>query len=90
LLVQAALGHRAISSTLVFARASAERVRAAVVGYDRAEGLGFLLPPGPKRGRDADAAPCSSFDQLPRDDDRGVVAAVSFRQACSNRLRCVA
>jgi integrase/recombinase XerC len=32
LLVQAALGHRAISSTLVYARASAERVRAAVVG----------------------------------------------------------
>jgi site-specific recombinase XerC len=32
LLVQAALGHRAISSTLVCARASAERVRAAVIG----------------------------------------------------------
>jgi site-specific recombinase XerD len=32
LLVKAALGHRAISSTLVYARASAERVRAAVVG----------------------------------------------------------
>jgi len=32
LVVQAALGHRAIASTLVFARASAERVRAAVVG----------------------------------------------------------
>jgi site-specific recombinase XerC len=32
LLVQAALGHRAISSTLVYARASADRVRAAVVG----------------------------------------------------------
>jgi site-specific recombinase XerC len=32
LLVQAALGHRAISSTLVYARASAERVRAAVIG----------------------------------------------------------
>jgi site-specific recombinase XerC len=32
LLVQAALGHRAISSTLVYARASAERVRAAVLG----------------------------------------------------------
>jgi integrase len=32
LLVQAALGHRAISSTLVYGRASAERVRAAVVG----------------------------------------------------------
>jgi site-specific recombinase XerD len=32
LLVHAALGHRAISSTLVYARASAERVRAAVVG----------------------------------------------------------
>ena len=32
LVVQAALGHRAISSTLVYARASAERVRAAVVG----------------------------------------------------------
>jgi site-specific recombinase XerC len=32
LLVQAALGHRAISSTLVYARASPERVRAAVVG----------------------------------------------------------
>ena len=32
LLVQAALGHRAISSTLVYARASAERVRVAVVG----------------------------------------------------------
>jgi len=29
--VQAALGHRAIASTLVYARASAERVRAAVV-----------------------------------------------------------
>jgi len=32
LLVQEALGHRAISSTMVSARASAERVRAAVVG----------------------------------------------------------
>jgi site-specific recombinase XerC len=32
LVVQAALGHRAISSTLVYARASAERVRAAVLG----------------------------------------------------------
>jgi integrase/recombinase XerD len=32
LVVQAALGHRAISSTLVYARASAERVRAAIVG----------------------------------------------------------
>jgi integrase/recombinase XerC len=32
LVVQAALGHRAINSTLVYARASAERVRAAVVG----------------------------------------------------------
>jgi site-specific recombinase XerD len=32
LLVQAALGHRAISSTLVYARTSAERVRAAVLG----------------------------------------------------------
>jgi integrase/recombinase XerD len=32
LLVQAALGHRAISSTLIYARASAERVRAAVIG----------------------------------------------------------
>jgi site-specific recombinase XerC len=32
LVVQAALGHRAISSTLVYARASADRVRAAVVG----------------------------------------------------------
>jgi site-specific recombinase XerC len=32
LVVQAALGHRAISSTMVYARASAERVRAAVVG----------------------------------------------------------
>jgi integrase len=32
LVVQAALGHRALSSTLVYARASAERVRAAVVG----------------------------------------------------------
>lgn len=32
LLVQTALGHRAISSTLVYARASAERVRAGVVG----------------------------------------------------------
>lgn len=32
LLVQAALGHRAISSTLVYARPSAERVRAAVMG----------------------------------------------------------
>jgi integrase len=32
LLVQAALGHRAISSTLVYARASAERVRSSVVG----------------------------------------------------------
>jgi integrase len=32
LLVQAALGHRAISSTMVYARASAEQVRAAVVG----------------------------------------------------------
>ena len=31
LVVQAALGHRAISSTLTYARASAERVRAAVV-----------------------------------------------------------
>ncbi len=32
LVVQAALGHRAITSTMVYARASAERVRAAVVG----------------------------------------------------------
>lgn len=32
LVVQAALGHRAISWTMVYARASAERVRAAVVG----------------------------------------------------------
>jgi integrase/recombinase XerD len=32
LLVQSALGHRSISSTLVYARASADRVRAAVVG----------------------------------------------------------
>jgi integrase len=32
LLVQAALGHRAISSTLVYARTSADRVMAAVVG----------------------------------------------------------
>jgi integrase len=32
LVVQAALGHRAISSPFVYARASAERVRAAVVG----------------------------------------------------------
>ena len=32
LLVQAALGHRAITSTMVYARASAARVRAAVVG----------------------------------------------------------
>ena len=32
LVVQQALGHRAISSTMVYARASAERVRAAVVG----------------------------------------------------------
>jgi site-specific recombinase XerC len=32
LLVKEALGHRAISSTMVYARASAERVRAAVVG----------------------------------------------------------
>jgi site-specific recombinase XerD len=32
LVVQQALGHRALSSTLVYARASAERVRAAVVG----------------------------------------------------------
>jgi len=32
LVVQAALGHRSIASTLVYARASAERVRAAVVG----------------------------------------------------------
>jgi site-specific recombinase XerD len=32
LVTQAALGHRAISSTMVYARASAERVRAAVVG----------------------------------------------------------
>jgi integrase/recombinase XerD len=31
LLVQAALGHRAISSTLVYVRASAARVRAAVL-----------------------------------------------------------
>jgi site-specific recombinase XerC len=32
LVVQAALGHRAITSTMVYARASADRVRAAVVG----------------------------------------------------------
>jgi site-specific recombinase XerD len=32
LVVQAALGHRSIASTLVYARASADRVRAAVVG----------------------------------------------------------
>jgi integrase/recombinase XerD len=32
LVVQAALGHRSIASTLVYARASAERVRAAVIG----------------------------------------------------------
>ncbi len=32
LVVQAALGHRAITSTMVYARASAERVRAAVIG----------------------------------------------------------
>jgi len=32
LVVQAALGHRSITSTMGYARASAERVRAAVVG----------------------------------------------------------
>ena len=32
LVVKEALGHRAITSTMVYARASAERVRAAVVG----------------------------------------------------------